>query len=324
MPKMRDEIISSVLSFERRAIARAVTLVENNDPSAIELLGALYAHTGRAHRIGITGPPGAGKSTLTSKMARRYREQGLRIGIIAVDPTSPFTGGALLGDRIRMSDVDVDSQVYIRSMASRGSLGGLSRKAEEAADVLDAAGCDVVILETVGVGQSELDIAQTADTTIVVLVPESGDSIQAMKAGLMEIADFFVLNKADRPGADSAAASLKMIVGMKTADTTTGKAVWNPDVLPAIASENKGVQEIIDTVERHKRYLEETGTLRHRRISRLERRINTIVLERLSENFWTPERNAALRKIVHSTSHSMQSPYEIADILLDEFRKTTR
>ena len=186
-------LISKISSGDRRSIARSISIVESGNDKSTELIKDIFSKTGNAYRIGITGPPGAGKSTITNQLTKLFRKQNKKVGIIAVDPTSPFTGGALLGDRVRMNDIGMDNGVFIRSMATRGSLGGLSKKAIDAADVLDAAGFDIIIFETVGVGQSELDIAQAADTTIVVLVPESGDSVQAMKAGLMEIADFFVL-----------------------------------------------------------------------------------------------------------------------------------
>jgi LAO/AO transport system kinase len=199
---VHDTLLADFDAGRKPALARAISIVENHRGGYDRLLGALHARLGRARRIGVTGPPGAGKSSITACLARGYRAQGLTVGIVCVDPTSPFTGGALLGDRIRMEDVALDPGVYIRSLATRGSLGGLSAATREVCDVLDAFGIDRILIETVGVGQSELDVARTADTTLVVLVPESGDSIQTLKAGLMEIADVFVVNKGDRPGAD--------------------------------------------------------------------------------------------------------------------------
>ena len=280
--------MEKLLSGDRVAVARAISVVENGEGEARALLRSLFARTGRGYRIGITGPPGAGKSTLTSRLALHYRARGLGVGIIAVDPTSPFSGGALLGDRVRMAEIETDPGVFIRSMASRGSLGGLSRKAVEAADVLDAAGKEIIIMETVGVGQSELDIAGAADTTVVVLVPESGDSIQAMKAGLMEIADFFVLNKADRPGAEQAVMSIQMILHFREA------AEWNPSVLKATASTGAGITEIAALIEGHRAHIERSGALESKRRKRIAQRIGDLVSETLRVDFWSPERKAML------------------------------
>jgi LAO/AO transport system kinase len=214
-----DALLADFDAGKGAALARAVSIVENRRAGYDDLLGRLHRRLGRARRIGLTGPPGAGKSTLTGALTALWRQNGLRVGIIAVDPTSPFTGGALLGDRVRMEGVALDPGVYIRSLATRGSLGGLSAATREAADVLDAFGFDRVLIETVGVGQSELDIARSADSTVVVLVPESGDSIQTLKAGLMEIADLFVVNKADRPGADRLRQELELMLGLRLGST---------------------------------------------------------------------------------------------------------
>jgi LAO/AO transport system kinase len=303
------------LAGDRVSVARAISLVENGEAGWRDLLESVYPRTGRAYRIGITGPPGAGKSTLTNRLALLYRKQGLRVGVIAVDPTSPFTGGALLGDRVRMSDVEMDEGVFIRSMASRGSLGGLSEKTTEAADLLDASGHEIIIMETVGVGQSELDIAGAADSTVVVLVPESGDSIQAMKAGLMEIADFFVLNKADRAGADQAAMSIQMILHFRSASG------WMPSVLKTTASDGTGVDAVLEEIAKHRTHLDATGRLIAVRRERLERRIRDLVAGRLQVDFWNAERRGLLKGRMDEVMRLERSPYAIADELIAHFRE---
>src|SRR5687768_17663871 len=219
MSENHDKLLQDFRAGKKPALARAVSIVENHREGFDSLLATLHASIGRGRRIGITGPPGAGKSTLTATLAAAYRGAGLTVAVVAVDPTSPFTGGALLGDRIRMESVALDPGVFIRSMATRGSLGGLAEATGEVADVLDAFGTDRIVIETVGVGQSELDVSRNTDSTVVVLVPESGDSIQTLKAGLMEIADIFVVNKADRPGADRLRNELELMLGLRSGET---------------------------------------------------------------------------------------------------------
>ena len=304
---------ADVLGGDRVAMARAITLVENQLPEGEALLQSLFPHTGRAYRIGVTGPPGAGKSTLTNKLAVEYRRNGRTVGIIAVDPTSPFTGGAVLGDRVRMSDVELDSGVFIRSMASRGSLGGLSKTAAEAADVLDAAGMDIILMETVGVGQSELDIARAADTTLVVLVPESGDAVQAMKAGLMEIADIFVMNKADRAGAEQAMQAITTILGLRQGTTP------QPPVIATAALEGKGVTGVAEAIERHRASLQAGDGLARRRHERLEQRVADLVIDRVRRHLWTSERRRLLSQGVAEILRGTRTPYDVAHELVRSF-----
>jgi LAO/AO transport system kinase len=287
-------------------------VVEDQRAGSDALMAALHAKVGRARRIGITGPPGAGKSTLTTLLAERYLEAGHRVGVVAVDPTSPFTGGALLGDRVRMERVALHPNVFIRSMATRGSLGGLAAMTREACDVLDAFGLDRILVETVGVGQSELDIARLADTSVVVLVPESGDSIQTLKAGVMEIADLFVVYKADRPGADRLRNDIELMLGLRSGETMKDVPAhhgvdlkrlnprrvareaaaredadtWMPPVLRTIGATGEGVEELGQALDRHFGYLERSGTLASRRRLRLRERVVDAVERRVRQRLW--------------------------------------
>nr|BCX00849.1 MAG: GTPase [Bacteroidota bacterium] len=307
------EILQRILSGDRRAIARAMTWVENEQPGAIELLEALYPHTGRAWRIGLTGPPGAGKSTLVAALTGALRSRGLRVGILAVDPTSPFTGGALLGDRIRMEPHFLDEGVFIRSLATRGRQGGLTARTEELADVLDAAGFDLVLIETVGVGQSELDVRQAADSVAVVLVPGSGDTVQAMKAGLMEIADLFILNKADHPEIDALERALKTALQLRP------PARWTPPLLRTVATGGEGIEAVLEALNRHRAFLEAEGLWEEGRRRRLLHRVERYIAAEWERRFWTPERRARLEALLAEAAHRRgESPYRLARRILEE------
>lgn len=311
-PKALHALLVDFVARKKAALARAVSIIENRREGSEQLLAACHPLLGRARRVGITGPPGAGKSTLTTLLAESYLAEGLTVGIVAVDPTSPFTGGALLGDRVRMERVALHPNVFIRSMATRGSLGGLASTTREVCDVLDAYGIDRILVETVGVGQSELDIARLADTSAVVLVPESGDSIQTLKAGVMEIADIFVVNKADRPGADRLRNDIELMLGLRSGATLKGvpahhgvdlkhvnpKRVaraaaarddehWTPPVLRTIGTTGEGLPEFVSSLDRHFAYLERSGTLHARRRARLRERVVDAVEHRVRRRLWS-------------------------------------
>lgn len=268
------DMVQGVIKGQTRAIAKSISLIERESAEASELLRELYPFTGRAYLVGITGPPGAGKSTITDGIVKAWRKQGKRVGVIAVDPTSPFSGGAILGDRIRMNDLNTDPGVFIRSLASRGSLGGLSPAVYDTALILDAAGFEYVVIETVGVGQTEVEIVELADTTVVVTVPEAGDDIQTFKAGIMEIGDLFVVNKGDRPGTDRMKLLIENMLELVHLD-------WMPPVLISIGSEGTGIAEIVEEIERHARYLEESARLVTDRKKALKKRLS----ERLQSLF---------------------------------------
>jgi LAO/AO transport system kinase len=267
-------IIDGIRADRYRALGQAISLVESHDPAAVKLLAELYPSTGKARILGITGSPGAGKSTLVAGMAKYYRAQHKRVGIIAVDPTSPFTGGAILGDRIRMADLYTDRGVFIRSMATRGFLGGLAKATNDVIDILDAAGFDVVLVETVGVGQDEVEVVRTVQTNLVVLVPGMGDDIQAIKAGIMEIGDVFVVNKADRPGADKTVTEVTMMMSL-----VEEHGDYVPPIVKTVASKQQGIQDLDDAIVKHYDYLAASGELDRRNRDRVRIRIETQLKE---------------------------------------------
>lgn len=308
--------LTTIDKKNKRAIARLISLVERNDSDTKQILTEVHSKTGNAYRIGITGPPGAGKSTITNQLTKLYLKENKSVGIIAVDPTSPFSGGALLGDRVRMNEVGINENVFIRSMATRGNLGGLSKRTIDAADIIDAAGFDIIILETVGVGQSELDIAKAADTTIVTLVPESGDSIQAMKAGLMEIADFFVLNKCDRPGSENAYTSIKTILMLKEHNENS----WLHPIVKTVASMNRGIDDLLKEINNHKGYLFSHNILFSRRQENSKLRIKEIIKEHLLEDVWNINREEILENSLEEVLTGSKSPYTVAEEIISNYK----
>ena len=345
-----DLLLADLAAGRTAALARAISVVENGRPGFERLLAGVHRSLGHARRIGITGPPGAGKSTLVERLVLAYRAANLRVGVIAIDPTSPFTGGALLGDRIRMESVALDEGVYIRSMASRGSLGGLATSTREVSDLLDAAGFDRIVVETVGVGQSELDVSRMADTTVLVLVPESGDGIQTLKSGVMEAADIFVVNKADRPGADTLRHEIEVTLGIRRGNAYRNVPAhhgyrasrragareeaegargadgrWEHAVVLTVAARGEGIDELMAALDRHHEWLAQSGTLEQRRRRRMLERTREVV-DRAARR-WMWDESHADRLIAARLDEVVDgrlSPYDVATEVLDGLKQGAR
>ena len=308
-------IVERLLNGDRRALARMVTLIENDAPVARECLAELHQHAGRAHIVGVTGSPGAGKSTLVTRMVRELRNRNKKVGVVAVDPTSPFSGGALLGDRIRMMELAGDPNVFIRSMASRGNLGGLAASTRDVVRTMDAAGYDPIIIETVGTGQAEVEVMRTAQTVIVVVAPGMGDEIQAIKAGILEIADIFVVSKMDKPGAEQAVAELAMLLSLDPARRGHNKNPWRIPIVKTSALKSAGIEQLVDALDQHRRYLTETGMMALRAQRQIRSELQALVLQavanrlqsRISEDEW----NALVENIVEFK----RDPYSVASDL---------
>jgi GTPase len=305
------DLAERLLAGEPRALARAISMVEDRDPGLPELIGAVRSRLGHAHVVGVTGPPGAGKSTLCDGLIERWRRAGETVGVIAVDPTSPFSGGAILGDRVRMQRHTLDRGVYIRSMAARGHLGGLASATREAMRLVDASGRDRCLLETVGVGQSELEVMLTADTTVVVTTPTYGDSVQIIKAGILEIADVFVVNKADLPGADRVHKELRELAHLTKAGTS-----WEPPVVSTVASTGEGIDRLAEAIERHRQAVAASGQLETRRRDRVRAEVEAIVAERAIERARVALDGGTMRRALEGDLGAID-PYDLADRILE-------
>ena len=317
-PASDSSLVQRMLSGDRLALARLITRVENRMPGLAEIMRSIQPRLGRAHVLGVTGPPGAGKSTLVDRLTARLRAEGASVGVIAVDPSSPFTGGAVLGDRIRMQAHTLDPGVFIRSMATRGSLGGLAAATGDVIKLMDAFGFPWVLIETVGVGQTELDIVRQADTTVVILVPESGDSVQAMKAGLMEVADIFVVNKADRDGAHALMAELRFSAHLHYSSSVSAKDIeWEIPVLAAQATNDVGVAELLGEIKRHRRALEEAGALEKRRQARRRAELRTLLVEEFAGRVMTAvERDRELVTVIDAVAAGTLDAYSGVERIL--------
>jgi LAO/AO transport system kinase len=309
------DLVERARAGEARAVARLISLVEDESPLLREVMAALAPHTGTAQVIGITGSPGVGKSTSTNALVTELRRNDKRVGVLAVDPSSPFSGGALLGDRVRMQDHATDRDVYIRSMASRGHLGGLAWSTPQALRVLDAAGCDVILIETVGVGQSEVEIAGLADTTLVLLAPGMGDGIQAAKAGILEIGDLYVVNKADRDGADQVRRDLRSMLALAQA----AEGAWKPPIVKTVAHKAEGLDEVVEEIDNHRAWLESSGELARRRTRRARDEIEAIAVTALRKRWGDVHGRSELDQLAAAVVAGDQDPYTAADELLEAF-----
>ena len=312
-----DNLVARAREGQPRAVARLISFVEDSSPLLREVTAALAPYAGRAHVIGLTGAPGVGKSTSTSAIVTRLRARDLRVGVLAVDPSSPFSGGALLGDRVRMQEHATDPQVFIRSMASRGHLGGLSWATPQAVRVLDAAGCDVVLVETVGVGQSEVEVAGAADTTVVLLAPGMGDGVQAAKAGILEIGDLFVVNKADRDGAESTLRELRHMLTLGSGPRSgSADDPWRPPVLKTVAARGEGAEEVVEALFEHRAWLERTGELAARRRARAAAEIEAIAFGMLRARIGDLRGDQRLDVLADHVASGDSDPYAAADALV--------
>ncbi|AXH98003.1 methylmalonyl Co-A mutase-associated GTPase MeaB [Ornithinimicrobium avium] len=310
-------LVEAARAGSPRALGRLITLVENADPALREVMAALAPHTGRARVVGLTGSPGVGKSTSTSMLVGELRAKGLRVGVLAVDPSSPFSGGALLGDRIRLTEHALDPEVFIRSMASRGHLGGLSRATPQALRVMDAAGCEVILVETVGVGQSEVEVAGLADTTVVLLAPGMGDGVQAAKAGILEIGDVFVVNKADRDGAPATARELRHMISL---GERLGPQDWRPPVLMTVAADGEGGTEVVEALDKHLVWLQQHGELEQRRRVRAAREVEALALHELRGRMGglSADGDGVLGEAAEEVLAGRLDPYAAADRVVAE------